>query len=151
MNCLLRLSVVVAMLGVFSSCQQEEGSGATEAVMADSTATTEGAEAVPAIPVVTLNYTQREGKRLYDHYCAICHGGTGQGDGFNAYNLNPKPKDMTQKSYLDAVTDQWLVEVISQGGRGVKRSVLMPSYENTLDRSQIEAIVSYLRTLAQSE
>jgi len=151
MNCLLRLSVVVAMLGVFSSCQQEEGSDAMDAVMADSTATTESVEAVPAIPVVTLNYTQRKGKRLYDHYCAICHGDSGQGDGFNAYNLDPKPKDMTQKSYLNAVTDQWLVEVISQGGGGVKRSVLMPSYENTLDRSEIEAIVSYLRTLAQTE
>ncbi|MFQ5706367.1 MAG: c-type cytochrome [bacterium] len=100
-------------------------------------------------PLLDLTYAERKGKRLYDKYCAICHGSKGEGDGFNAYNLNPRPKDFTQEGYFSGITDAWLFEVISQGGRGVKRSILMPSYENTLSRQQIEDIVAYVRFLAK--
>lgn len=98
-----------------------------------------------------LTYSQRKGKRLYVKYCAICHGLQGRGDGFNAYNLQEKPKDYTEGSYLESVTDAWLVETISQGGRGVKRSVLMPSYENSLSRQQIEDVVAYVRFLSSGK
>ena len=102
------------------------------------------------MPKPILTYVQQKGKRLYDHYCAVCHGTEGKGDGFNAYNLNPRPQDMTKREYLEVVTDDYLVEAIDQGGRGVKRSVLMPSYERTLSKVQIEAIVAYLRVLGDS-
>lgn len=97
-----------------------------------------------------LTYAQRKGKRLYDHYCAVCHGTEGKGDGFNAYNLNPRPRDFTQKEYLARVNRKWLTEVVSQGGRGVKLSTAMPSYEKTLSRRQIEDIVAYLTYLADT-
>lgn len=100
--------------------------------------------------LLALTYAQRKGKWTYDQYCAVCHGPEGRGDGFNAYNLEPRPKDFAEKGYLESITDEWLLEAISQGGRGVKRSALMPAYENTLTEERVVNVVAYLRYLSQN-
>src|SRR6266498_3531699 len=41
------------------------------------------------------SYELRLGKGLYSHYCQTCHGETGAGDGFNAFNLDPRPRDLS--------------------------------------------------------
>ncbi len=88
--------------------------------------------------------------RLFHHYCSACHGEGGRGDGFNAYNLDPKPRDLTDLKYQDAISDETLKEVVSQGGRGMNKSILMPAYGNTLSGEQIVDL-AYLRTLAEPE
>jgi cytochrome c5 len=98
-------------------------------------------------PVIVLSYEERRGKNLYDHYCAICHGEGGVGDGFNAYNLNPRPRDLTNPQIMDGISDEKLFEVISQGGRGVNKSNLMPSWGGTLKQEDIRNIISFVRTL----
>ncbi len=77
----------------------------------------------------SMFYNERKGKLPYDKYCSVCYGTQGNGDGFNACNIDPRPKDLTEAEYLATLSNYWLSEVVSQGGRGVKRSVLMPSYE----------------------
>ncbi|MFQ5650014.1 MAG: c-type cytochrome [bacterium] len=147
MNWLVR-SALAACLILAPGCRQHRTVDEAEGIAPDSSMihlTDEAAQAETAPKPPLLTYTQQKGKRLYDHYCAVCHGFEGKGDGFNAYNLDPRPKDMTEESYLKAVTDKWLIEAISEGGRGVKRSTLMPSYENTLSREQVADIVTYLR------
>lgn len=108
-----------------------------------------GVNETAAVAVPQLTYAEKQGKRLYEHYCAVCHGKQGQGDGFNAYNLNPHPRDFTDKNYMANLSQTWLVEVVRQGGRGVKRSVLMPSYEKTLSSKQIRNIVAYVKHFSQ--
>ncbi|MBI4531649.1 MAG: cytochrome c [Candidatus Latescibacteria bacterium] len=98
-----------------------------------------------------LTYLEQKGKRLFLHYCAICHGETGAGDGFNAYNLNPRPRNLTDPQFSRAVSDAWLAEIIAQGGRGVNKSPLMPSWGNTLNARQIEAIVAFIRRVPQPQ
>jgi mono/diheme cytochrome c family protein len=98
---------------------------------------------------VELTYGQRKGGRLYTHYCAVCHGTEGAGDGFNAWNLDPKPRDLSDAQYQRAVTDEWLAEIIDQGGRGVSRSPLMPAWGHTLTQEQIGDVTSFVRTLAR--
>ena len=41
-----------------------------------------------AIPSPT-QYELRLGKDVYQSYCIGCHGDSGAGDGFNAFNLDP--------------------------------------------------------------
>ena len=36
------------------------------------------------------------GKATFQHYCQTCHGETGAGDGFNAFNLDPHPRDLSR-------------------------------------------------------
>ncbi len=151
----LRWFVLLFWGGLQFACQGTSGEIGPEATSPDTSAVAQTAQEVeegepesPSQPV--LSYTLRKGKQVYDRYCAVCHGAEGQGDGFNAYNLNPRPRDFTEPGFLSALSDEWLLEVIRQGGRGVKRSVLMPSYENTLSEAQMRDVVDYLRYLSQS-
>ncbi|MFQ5799736.1 MAG: c-type cytochrome [Bacteroidota bacterium] len=104
-------------------------------------------EPVTHMPV---SYEQRQGRYLYMKYCAVCHGEQGEGDGFNSFNLDPKPRDFTDADYMNALSDARLAETISQGGRGVSRSVLMPSWGGRLSKEEIEFLVSYLRLFGKS-
>lgn len=97
-------------------------------------------------PYERYSFMERQGKALFDHYCAVCHGTSGQGDGFNSYNLEPRPHSFTDSSYTAMLSDATLAEVIARGGRGVNRSVLMPAYIQTLSAYQIDQVVAYLRT-----
>jgi len=100
-------------------------------------------------PWLKYTYDERKGKRLFDHYCVVCHGETGEGDGFNAYNLDPRPHSLADSTYMTVISDAIIAEVISRGGRGVNKSVLMPAYANTLTSEQIQHLVAYLRTLTR--
>jgi len=96
-----------------------------------------------------FTYSERKGKILFEKYCAVCHGREGRGDGFNAWNLDPRPRDFTDARYMDALSDERLAETIREGGRGVNKSVLMPAWGGTFTEAQIEDLVSYLRTFAR--
>lgn len=107
------------------------------------------AETVAPPSVITLSYEQRQGKQLYDKFCAVCHGDQGGGDGFNAFNLDPRPRSLADSSYMAALSDPALAQVIALGGRGVNRSVLMPAYQYTFKQNQIAYLVDYVRTFSQ--
>jgi cytochrome c553 len=100
---------------------------------------------------IKYTYSERQGKRIFDNYCVVCHGKTGEGDGFNAYNLSPRPHSFSDSSYWAAISDETLGGIIALGGRGGNKSVLMPAYQNTLTESQILNLIAYIRTLSLSK
>ncbi len=95
-----------------------------------------------------MNYSERQGEFLYNKYCAVCHGAGGEGDGFNAFNLSPKPRDFTDFEYMSNFSDDRLFEAVNQGGRGINKSVNMPSWKNVLKGYQVNYLVSYVRHFA---
>ena len=95
------------------------------------------------------SFGERQGRRLYNKYCVVCHGLNGEGDGFNSYNLSPKPKSLADSAYNKALSDESIKNIIAHGGAGMNRSVLMPSYQNTLNENEIQYLVQYLRTFSQ--
>lgn len=100
------------------------------------------------VKIQSLTYEQRQGRHLYAKYCTVCHGTEGKGDGFNAFNLDPKPRDFTDIKYMNALSDSRLLETVSQGGKGVNKSVLMPSWGGRLSKSELEYIIAYIRHFA---
>jgi mono/diheme cytochrome c family protein len=92
-------------------------------------------------------YEQQIGKQVYQTYCAACHGDGGQGDGFNSYNLDPHPRDLSDAAFLKKTSDADLADAIRRGGAGVGLSSLMPPWGHTLDARQIDAVVLYVRSL----
>ena len=92
-----------------------------------------------------LNIEQAKGKRLYKQYCSLCHGEEGRGDGFNAFNLNPRPADLTE--VCKEMEDGYIVKVVKGGTKAVGKSSLCPPYGRTIQKEDINAIVSYLKTL----
>ena len=106
-----------------------------------------GASTTPAMPVPDLGYNAREGRALFRHYCATCHGEEGHGDGFNAYNLDPKPRDLADSAFHAKRSDDDLAAVIRSGGGAAGLSTGMPPWGRTLKERKIRNLVDYLRTL----
>ena len=89
------------------------------------------------------------GKKLYDQFCAQCHGEKGKGDGENAEYLDPVPRDLTDSSedYMSKLTNEEIVEVIAKGGAGIDKSPKMPHFGMTLSDYEIAGLCDYIRTL----
>lgn len=95
-----------------------------------------------------LNHAESQGKRLFEHYCATCHGDEGRGDGQNASNLTPAPPDMTASSGGDPALVR---KVIAEGSASVGRSPLSPPWGRNLNSQEIEYLVSYRRALGRKK
>jgi mono/diheme cytochrome c family protein len=100
----------------------------------------------PAEPA-PLPYEARLGKVTFTHYCQTCHGESGAGDGFNAFNLDPHPRDLSDPEFQKKKSDAELADAIRRGGAGVGLSALMPPWGHTLSARQVDELVLYLRTL----
>jgi mono/diheme cytochrome c family protein len=72
----------------------------------------------------------------------------GKGDGFNSFSLDPKPRDLSNGQYMKVLTDERLVETVREGGRGVNRSPLMPTWGGRLTKDELMYVVAYVRTFA---
>ncbi len=103
------------------------------------------------LPIPELGYNAREGRSLYRHYCLNCHGDEGKGDGFNAYNLDPRPRTLADSTFQAQHTDPDLITAIRSGGGAVGLSAGMPPWGRTLSERQIQNMVTYLRTLADAK
>lgn len=98
-------------------------------------------------PAPEVSYALRVGKSVYGHYCQTCHGETGAGDGFNAFNLDPRPRDFSDPVFRAKKSDADLVDAVRRGGAGVGLSPLMPPWGHTLSSRQIDQVVLYVRSL----
>lgn len=92
-----------------------------------------------------LGYEQASGARIYAHYCSVCHGETGEGDGFNAFNLDPRPRNLKDREWQRAVTDRELRTVVRGGGPLIQKSALMPAWGRVLNDRQVEHVLQYIR------
>ncbi len=106
------------------------------------------AAAAPA-PPKPMSYELRLGRATFQHYCQTCHGETGAGDGFNAFNLDPHPRDLSDPAFQKKKTDADLTDAIQRGGAGVGLSSMMPPWGRTLSKEQVEQVVLYVRSLAK--
>ncbi len=98
-----------------------------------------------------LSREQLTGKPLYDHYCAVCHGKAGKGDGFNAFNIKDSfgitPADLTGSGASLPLEN--LKQIIAQGGTSAGKSKYMPPWGGTLAEPQIHAVASYVQSCRQ--
>lgn len=90
-----------------------------------------------------------EGKRLFRHYCAVCHGETGGGDGINAEHLDPRPADLSDPEYMATATKEDLFKVIEGGGKALEITPAMPPWGKTLSKDQIMKLVVYVQSLSR--
>lgn len=107
---------------------------------ASGTAGTAGAAAGGGSPA------EQEARALFEGTCAICHGATGAGDGAASANLNPKPRNYTDKAWQASVTDDDLRNIILQGGAAVGKSPTMPGQPQLKDKPEVvSALVAIIR------
>ena len=89
------------------------------------------------------------GRQLYATHCAACHGPEGRGDGPSAAAFATKPSNLTEGRLMNALPDEFLVNVIRHGGPAEGLAPTMPPFDRTLSAEQIRQVVGYVRSLAQ--
>lgn len=82
--------------------------------------------------------------RLYDTYCAQCHGVERDGQGVNVPGLSVLPRDHSDTEAMSSLPRDQMVRAISGGGAAVNKSALMPPWSSVLTPEQIEDMADYL-------
>ncbi len=94
------------------------------------------------------DFSTREGKRLFLHYCSPCHGGNGDGFGkYFGYGLEPQPPDFTTEEFIENRNDELLILAISRGSLAVGKSNLCPPWGNTFNKEEIKYLVDFIKKI----
>ena len=101
--------------------------------------------------VISLNYQQAEGKRVFYAQCVWCHADSTPAGPSNRSNVSPDPPLMNDGAIFNAESDATLRRIIVYGGRGVGKSAMMPPYGLTLKDEEIESVIAYIRAIAVPE
>lgn len=98
---------------------------------------------------IALGYQQTLGRHLNDQYCDRCHNPESTVERVSNYdNLDVKPHPFTEGDTLNKISDADLTAIITNGGPALQKSALMPAWGNTLSKSDIQAVVSYIRAVS---
>lgn len=83
--------------------------------------------------------------------CMPCHGMEGKGDGPLSYDLGEGvvPRNLTDAAVLSTRTDEFLFNVIKNGGKSVGFNEVMPDWGYAFDDQAIKNLVQYIRELCK--
>jgi mono/diheme cytochrome c family protein len=135
----LVFGAAIAGLALTIACSSEPDEVSPNAGGAAAPAAAATAAVTPAV--------LEKGKAIYKTNCIACHGESGRGDGPAAGAMKPKPRDHTDRAYMDTLTDKNLADVIQMGG-AVKGKPLMPSNPQ-IRGTDLDAVVAYTRSLSR--
>lgn len=95
---------------------------------------------------IALGYQQVLGRQLNEQYCSRCHDPESTPERVSNFdNLAVKPHPFTEGETLNKMSDADLLAIISHGGPALNKSPLMPPYGYTLSKTDIQALISYIR------
>jgi mono/diheme cytochrome c family protein len=103
-------------------------------------------EAPIEVGAETLNH----GQKLFNRYCATCHGYEGRGDGGGARNLDPKPRDFQAAEFLYASAGKGELPTDSDLRNTIREGVTtrgMPAWSG-MRVEDLDALVSYIKTFS---
>jgi mono/diheme cytochrome c family protein len=86
--------------------------------------------------------TENNGDALFQKYCVMCHGATGKGD-------TPTGKALKAADFHDPqvmkMSEADLATIISKGKK------MMPAFGNRISTTDIDNLISYIRTLQKTQ
>ena len=98
---------------------------------------------------IALGYQERLGAQLDETYCSRCHNPESTPERVSNFdNLEVKPHPFTEGDTLNKMSDADLVAIISHGGPALNKSPLMPAYGYTLSKTEIQALLAYIRMVS---
>ena len=98
---------------------------------------------------IALGYQEQVGFQFDSKYCSRCHDPESTPERVSNYdNLETKPHPFTEGDTLNKMSDADLNAIISHGGPALNKSALMPPYGYTLNKTEIEALISYIRLIS---
>jgi mono/diheme cytochrome c family protein len=98
---------------------------------------------------IALDYQQALGRQITQQYCSRCHDPESTPERVsNMDNLATKPHAFSDGDALNKISDADLTAIISHGGAALNKSAEMPPYGYTLSKTDIQALLSYIRAVA---
>ena len=116
----------------------------------DSRLLARGASARPAPEGFKLKGDAKNGEKIYKQYCQKCHGKKGNGQGTMAADLDPKPRNFTDKQYMEGRSDWELFLGVKEGGAPVGLSDQMTAWQDTLTEQETHDVVTFIRKFAET-
>ncbi len=105
-----------------------------------------GGSSVPAISPAA----KQEAAEIFSSRCTVCHGAQGAGDGPGSAGLTPKPRNFQDKAWQGTVKDDYLANIIKNGGGAVGKSPAMPPNPDLAEKTEVvNALVAHVRGLAK--
>jgi mono/diheme cytochrome c family protein len=112
-------------------------------------ATANGGKPPLTIDEIALGYGETVGRQLSTQYCARCHDPESTPERVsNMDNLDPKPHAFTEGDTYNKISDADLISLINHGGAAMNKSASMPPFGYMLGKTDIQALVSYIRAVA---
>ena len=100
------------------------------------------------IEEIALGYQEGLGRQVNEQYCDRCHNPESTPERVSNYdNLEVKPHPFTEGDVLNKMSDADLLAIITHGGPGLNKSPLMPAYGYTLSKTEIQAVLAYIRAV----
>jgi mono/diheme cytochrome c family protein len=143
---LLLLALAVAALLALPSCKRNSATAKPDPLLAAYDVEHDWNDPDQIIP---LNYQQAQGKRIFYDKCVWCHADSTPAGPSNRSNLNPNPALINDGSVFNSMSDEDLRNAIALGGAAMGKSAAMPPYGRTLTPDEIEAVIAYMRAIAQ--
>jgi len=101
------------------------------------------------IDEIALGYQAMVGEQINQIHCVRCHDSESTPERVSNHdNLEAAPHGFTEGAILNAMSDANLVAIIAHGGVALHKSATMPPYGDTLTKTEIEALVAYLRAVS---
>lgn len=98
---------------------------------------------------IALGYQQNLGRQLNERYCSRCHDPESTAERVSNHdNLSAPPHSFTDGAFLNNMSDTELANIITHGGPAYNKSAEMPPYGGTLQRSEIDALIAFIRAVA---
>jgi len=94
-------------------------------------------------PAAIAGGDARHGEVIFMQYCQGCHGPDGRGGG---KGFMPHVGPLARKGYIETLPDDYLSDVISEGGAAAGKSAYMPSWKTTLTQQDIADVIAFIRT-----
>lgn len=99
---------------------------------------------------VPLHSLAASAKGNFEWYCVQCHGSKGAGDGINSVDELPVgPMDLSNPKEMKKFTKEKIVKTLTHGGPVNTLDALMPPWGNRLTKSEIKALMEYVRSLCK--
>lgn len=93
---------------------------------------------------------QKEAQEIFASRCAVCHGAQGAGDGAASAGLTPKPRNFQDKAWSGSVQDDYLVNIVKNGGAAVGKSPAMPPNPDLAEKTEVlQALAQHIRGLGK--
>lgn len=98
---------------------------------------------------IALAYPEILGGQLNQRYCDRCHNPESTPERVSNYdNLDVKPHSFTDGETFNKLSDVDLTALIAHGGAALGRSAEMPPWGHTLSKTDIQALVAYIRAVS---